>query len=221
MYLFTRNQHEIPQQTVQLTEPVGDLVCSLKLCKAHAKLPLEEDFTDDDETLNIYEAAAELLVETHSETRLKQRTFSLQLQELPKPDSRRCYKSVIRLETAPVVSVEAVKYIDCHDSVHTLAPADYKVYLNTLPPTVVVDQCVFTEGINTDLTDAIQVEYTAGTETNDDGETNCNPIAKQAILFLVALFVQKKEPVHLWAGKTAFELPLTYQTCIDAIRWRF
>lgn len=222
--MYDKPQHQIRQQLVLVTAPDPVLVCGLDLLKRHCKLPLEEEFTDDDDTLTIYEQAAERMVESHAEIMLKEQGWRLDLQELPKLENG-TWRSIVRLEKTPVTEVEKIEYIDCQGETQTLSEDYYRVYLACTPPTVWIDPAGFTS-LDTKRLDAIQISFTGGVEVDSEAEdpaavVPCNPLAKQAILTIVALMYQKREPVHLWSGKEIMQVPLTYQAYIDTLRWRF
>lgn len=209
---YCLKQHQIRYQLTQTVSPSSALILDLPILKGHCRLPLDVDFTEDDSTLTIYGKAAEKMVEGHAEICLAAQTFRLDLQYLPKMEPGIC-QSIVRLETMPVNGISSFKINDTENSLHTISTDYYVPYLSTLPPTVWID----TQGItdicpNHKRLDAYQVTFTAG------GSPSAT--AKEAILFLVGLFYQKREPVHLWSGKMLMEMPLSYQMLIEGCRWR-
>lgn len=210
---FLHKQHQIRQQLTRTVDPSSSLVLDLPTLKEHCRLPLDEDFTEEDSNLTIYGKAAERMVESHSETRLQPQTYRLDLQYLPVMELGIC-QSVVRLELMPVTALTSFKVNDTTNTLQTIPTDKYNLFKDALPPTVWVDpSCLESIVPNFKRPDAFQFTFTVGSDTVDAA-------AKEAILFLVGTFYQKRETVHLWSGKVLMEMPLSYQMLIEAMRWR-
>lgn len=211
-------QHQIRQQLRLVTPPTDALVLGLPILKKHCRLPLEEDFTDEDENLTIYGKAAEALVESHAEMSLHHQVWCLDIHHLPKRDAGND-RHIIRLEKMPIVSLDSVKYYDNTDQLQTVSTSVYNGYLSTAPPTVWLDASGLNPTGQTERLDRFQFQFTAGSPIVD-GSATVQATAKQAILFLVGTWFQKRETIHLWTGKPLMEMPLGYQLLIGQLQWR-
>lgn len=188
-------------------------VLDLQQVKEHCRLPLEEDWTDEDDLLSGYLAAATEMVESHAEIALVPRTMQLSLQYMP---AARGVNHRVRFEKTPVTALTDAFYykVGSEDPVQ-IEDAFLRTRLKSNPPEVWVRCDAFGCTPDTDRPDCFNFKFTSG-----NPDSAYDPKALQAIRFLVGLMYQKREPVHLWTGKAVLEMPLTYQMLIDACRWR-
>lgn len=228
-YYAGKLQHELYSQitlvsTTAIHPEDSSLAVELQRLREQCSI-VDLDFHDDDDLVSGYGKAAEKLVESHAEHCLFNRVLRLELEDLPYSLKMPCEASVIRLEKEPILAVNSVKVRNYDtQALVTIDPSNYEVYLNHRPPIIVLNRdAVYTTGFSKKRLDGIQVEFVAGVTV--DGTSGLitgdfDPMALQAIQYLVATMYQKREAVHAWSNQTLVDFPLAYQSYISALSWR-
>lgn len=134
----------------QLTEPASEPV-TLALAKRHLAI----DHADDDALLTLDIGAARELCEAATGRIFGARTFRLTIYQWPED-------GWIRIPVEPLVSVQAVKYVDEDGVIQTVSASDYALWLDYSPPTISLKTAFTYPSTDPDTPGAITVEYTAG-----------------------------------------------------------
>ncbi|MCW8918915.1 MAG: head-tail connector protein [Gammaproteobacteria bacterium] len=182
--------------SLRLSEPAAEPV-TLAEAKAHTRAD-----DADDALLAALITAGREYVESETARVLIERTGVLSLDRFP---------SVIRVPGAPLVSVEALRYLDIEGQQQTLPSDQYRVDASSAPgritpaPGVAWPATLFVPG-------AVSIDLTVGYGTADD----VPGVLKQALLLLVGHWYENREGVVI--GTITSEVPIAVTSLLDKRR---
>lgn len=120
------------------------------------------------------------------------------------------FADVIQLPRPPLVSVQAVKYLDPNGTEQTLATSVYRVHADTVPGTISLAPGKSWPDVEQSLL-PVCVEYTAGYAS----ATAVPAKAKQAILLLVSHWFENRGAIIV--GTISSETPLAFESLVKQL----
>lgn len=203
-----------------ITAPTQTIVSPTDL-RTHCRI--DQDITDFDSTLLLYQKAAEIKVENEAEIALRLQTREFWIEALPSPSIQGIVQ--LRIESPPVTAVNSVKYYDSASVQQTLDPSAYKVLLNGQPPVVAIDYYKLPVGLSLPYSslafrqlDEWTVNYTCGVAGGSPvtGPSTLPELAQLAIMELVAYWFRNVEAYTNGVGPK--DGP--YTSLIENLKWR-
>lgn len=209
---------DIPKTFARISTPdIVTPLLSLDYVKDHIRVP--RDVTDEDANILSWLAAAERMLENHTETAFREQVWRLKLKCLPTdgPFIRRDLLSV-RLEILPIQSV-TVHYYDRDNVLTELDSGEYELETDHTPPILLLD-CALQDQLSRTKAFPFIVEVTAGTDTTDLNVPSTQPEAALAICQLVGHWYRFRECVGLAPTNDHPETYRIYSDLVDMIKWR-
>lgn len=188
--------------TEQASEPDYDPV-TLEEARNHLRLTPEGSTLahPDDDIVELYIKAATSAAESFTQRVFAQRAFTL------KADA---FSTRLQLPVFPIVSVEAVKYLDAAGDEQTLESSQYLIDTSVIPAVIEIDNPPTAKHQR----NAIRIEVVAGYPSNNSpADADLIPRAiKQAILMTVGHFYENRETVVV--GATTSKVPMAFEALL-------
>lgn len=196
-----------------ITSPAG-LAVSLDTAKLH--LRVDQVDQGNDELIQSYIMAAIDAAERYTGRAFNQRYFRMDEAEF----GAGCRFGGLRIDKAPVVAVDSVKYRDDAGDLQTIAPESWS-YARTSYGALIQFASGFSFPSLFAAPDAVQVQFLAGYDSPDySGDTPPSQVlpsvARQAILLTVGHYYANRESII--TGTISVELPQTATYLLDQLR---
>ena len=188
---------------IELVAPPDLEPVSLAEARAHLRVTSR----DEDRYVELLVSAARHQVEVVTGYALAEQTRRLVVAGFP--------TGGLPLPRPPLVSVEAVEYVDADGAVQTLDPAEYVVADGGTPGTVLPKTTWPLTAAS--RPDAVRVTYVCGYDA--DGKPACPDQLRLAVLALVSHWYDHRTPVEV--GTIAAEVPKTFDFLTGAVRFRY
>ena len=194
---------------IEQTSNPAELPISLPEAKDHLRVTAAED----DEYITALVRTATQYVEDASKRALVSRTYRLLRPSFAADDWLESGRRAIRIPRPPLVSVDAVKYLDEDLVEQTVASADYQVLTNRIPGAVyLVDDGSWPSAVACDREDVVRIEFTAGY-----GAAAAVPgTAKSAIRLLVDSWYRNRGAASSHAQNP---VPHGVGALLDSLKW--